>query len=546
MAAKAFKQWLCSNSWLDEDVFLDLDDIGAGERWKEALRKANTRCEAVVLLATPEALSSPECLAEIRNAEDCGKEIIVVLLRDVQLEDRRLGAFKDRQIVNLASAPQSYLEKVEYRGETYEVHFNPDALSSIKTYLFRRGISPNNFAWPPPDRPNAEPYPGLTPFLEGDAGVFFGRDADILRGLDRIRILRRDQRPNILIIQAASGAGKSSFLRAGLWPRLDRDPDVALLGISRPATGILTGPEGLGRKLAEQLSRPDHPINPGDVHAQFLVSDVQTAATAFRKWIGLVADQAQERRRISDKAARTPALLLAIDQAEELLSAEDETETKRFLSLLAALLRDPAAGVDLFALLTIRTEASPVLLKVIEELGLEFPDILPLLPVPPASYRDVILEPLRVLARGGQRVTLTALLAERLTTDAVGADALPLLAFTLSHLYQEFGAGGTIDVEHYERMGGIAGAIELALKRALAKPGSDPVIPGTRDAQLLPAGDIHPLARPYQSGHRNGDAARRANGGFSCGLGRDGEAACRGSAPGRRPTLRREGGRDRT
>ena len=116
IAAKAVKQWLCSDSWLDEDVFLDLDDIGAGERWKDALRKANARCEAVILLATPDALSSPECLTEVRCAEDCGKEIIVVLLRDVQLEDQRLGAFRDRQIVNLASAPQSHLEKVEYRG----------------------------------------------------------------------------------------------------------------------------------------------------------------------------------------------------------------------------------------------------------------------------------------------------------------------------------------------------------------------------------------------------------------------------------------------
>jgi formylglycine-generating enzyme required for sulfatase activity len=484
IAAKAFKQWLCSDSWLDEDVFLDLDDIGAGERWKDALRKANARCEAVILLATPEALSSPECLAEVRKAEDCGKEIIVVLLRDVQLEDRRLGAYKDRQIVNLASAPQSHLETVEYRGETFEVHFNPHALFSIKSYLFKRGISANNFAWPPPDRPDASPYPGLTAFAEGDAGVFFGRDADILRGLDKIRILRRDGRPNVLVIQAASGAGKSSFLRAGLWPRLDRDPDVVPLAILRPATGILTGADGLGRKLAARLSRPDRPVNPGDVHAPLMAKDLETAATALRTWIGLVIEQAQVSRQISRKDARSPALLLAVDQAEELLSPEDETETNRFLSLLATLLRDPPTGIDLFTLITIRTEVSPSLLKVIEALGLEFPDTLPLLPVSAASYRDVIFEPLRVLARSGQRVTITAPLAERLTTDAVGADALPLLAFTLSHLYQEFGAGGIIDVEHYERMGGIAGSIELALKLALAKPGADPVIPATRDSQL--------------------------------------------------------------
>ena len=50
VSAKAFKQWLGRHGWSDEDVFFDLDDIGAGERWKEALRKASTRCEAVILL----------------------------------------------------------------------------------------------------------------------------------------------------------------------------------------------------------------------------------------------------------------------------------------------------------------------------------------------------------------------------------------------------------------------------------------------------------------------------------------------------------------
>ena len=43
VVAIAFKQWLGAKGWADEDVFLDLDDLGAGERWKEALHKANAR-----------------------------------------------------------------------------------------------------------------------------------------------------------------------------------------------------------------------------------------------------------------------------------------------------------------------------------------------------------------------------------------------------------------------------------------------------------------------------------------------------------------------
>ena len=113
VAAKAFKQWLGANGWPEDDVFLDKDDIGAGEPWKDALRRANFRCEAVILLASPEALASHECLAEIRIAESYGKAIIVVLLRDLEIDDQRLDSFKDKQIVGpLASGQGSACSRV--------------------------------------------------------------------------------------------------------------------------------------------------------------------------------------------------------------------------------------------------------------------------------------------------------------------------------------------------------------------------------------------------------------------------------------------------
>ena len=484
LSAKAFKQWLNGSGWPDEDVFLDLDDIGAGERWKEALRKANARCEAIILLASPEALESPECLAEVRKAEDYGKEIIVVLLRDVAFEDHRLDAYKDRQIVNLASPPQGHIEHVSLGGQLHDVTFNADALESVRDYLFKRGITPDHFAWPPQDKPDAEPFPGLSAFTEDDAGIFFGRDSDILRGMDKLRIVRRNARPRVLVIQAASGSGKSSYLRAGLWPRLDRDPDFAPVAIVRPAQGILTGPNGLGRKLAALLSRSNRPINPGDIHAQLMADDASNAAAAFKKLMATVTAQALEQRRIGDPQAQPPAIILAIDQAEELFASDDAAESQRFLFLLADLMKDPPTGVEPFAILTIRADSAVRMFQAITDQKLEFPETLPLLPLAQTSYRDVILKPLEVLARRGQRLKIDAALTDRLVGDATGADALPLLAFTLSHLYQDFSAGGGITLEQYQAMGGVAGSINMALKRALAKPGDAPAIPATRTEQL--------------------------------------------------------------
>jgi hypothetical protein len=485
VSAIAFKQWLGANNWPDEDVFLDLDSIGAGERWKEALRNANARCEAIILLASPDALSSPECLAEVRKAEDFGKEIIVVLLHDLQVDDRRLGFYKDRQIVDLAAPPQSHIETVNYRGDRHEIHFNGDALASVKDFLVKRGITPERFAWPPQDRPDAEPFPGLSAFTEDDAGIFFGRDSDILRGLDKLRVLRRNGQPRLLVVQAASGAGKSSYLRAGLWPRLNRDSDFAPVAILRPAQGILTGPEGLGRKLAARLSRPGLPTSPGEVHAKLMSQDAATAAEEFTNYMLTAAGQAHGQRRIGDPEARPPALVLAIDQAEELFSTEDAAESERFLLLLAKFMREPPAGVEQFCLFTIRADGAARLFQTIADLNLEVPETLPLLPLPQSSYRDVILKPLEVVARRGQRLTLSSTLADHLVADATGADALPLLAFSMSQLYREFGVTGSIMLEQYEAMGGVAGSIDMALKQALAKPGDSPAIPASKDEQLV-------------------------------------------------------------
>jgi formylglycine-generating enzyme required for sulfatase activity len=497
IAAVAFKQWLGKNGWPPADVFLDVEDIGAGERWKDALRKANARCEAIILLASPEALSSPECLAELRKAEDYGKEIVVVLLRDVKLEDSRLGSYRERQIVDLAAPPQTHMEQVTFRDQRYDMRFNEEALAKIKDYLVRRGITPDHFAWPPEDKPGADPFPGLAAFTEDDAGIFFGRDSDILRGLDKLRILRRDGRPRLLVIHGASGAGKSSFLRAGLWPRLRRDPDFATLAILRAAHGILTGPDGYDRVLAQRLSRPRFPVTPGSVHALLMSPDEAAAAKGFVRLMRKAAAQARKLRRIGDEGARAPALVLAIDQAEELFEPDDAAESARLLSLLAHLLRNPPQGVEPFVVLTIRAESVDRLFQRLAQLELEVPEALMLPALPVTSYRDIILKPIEMLARRGQRLTIEPDLTEQLVKDTTGADALPLLAFTLAQLYQDFSAAGSITLKDYEAMGGVGGAIGKAVAAARAKPNDAPAIPAGEEVQLalLRAAFIPALAR---------------------------------------------------
>src|SRR5690606_33825076 len=86
--ALAVREWLVGEGWAADDIFLDLHGIGAGARWKEALAKANERCEAVLFLISPHSLASNECYVELRMAEDLGKVIVPAILPARVPEDR--------------------------------------------------------------------------------------------------------------------------------------------------------------------------------------------------------------------------------------------------------------------------------------------------------------------------------------------------------------------------------------------------------------------------------------------------------------------------
>ena len=69
--------------------------------------------------------------------------------------------------------------------------------------------------------------PCLLALQEQDAAIFYGRDAEIGEGLDILNRTHRFGGAGLVMTLGASGSGKSSLVRAGLIPRLKRDPEVA-------------------------------------------------------------------------------------------------------------------------------------------------------------------------------------------------------------------------------------------------------------------------------------------------------------------------------
>ena len=293
-----------------------------------------------------------------------------------------------------------------------------------------------------------------------------------MAALTEIRLARRRRSPRLLVIDAASGAGKSSFLRAGLWPRLKRDPGFAPLAVLRPAEGILSGPNGLGRQIGPYFERFGAPRAAGEIYAPLLQEDEDKAAASFAALVTDAAVHASRTGQATNRLSETPSPVIAIDQAEELFQSGDDSESRRFLSIIASLLNAPPQGLDPYLLLTIRSDSVQSLLTCSAELHIETPKAIYLAPLSRAAYREVILKPAEIYNARVKRLIVEPTLAQRLVDDATGADALPLLAFSLEQLFADFKADGNLTLDRYRDIGGTGGSIARALRRAQQKAGS--------------------------------------------------------------------------
>src|SRR5277367_283739 len=477
--AIALRDWLASEGW--QDVFLDLDPergIAAGQRWERALHDAASRCEAVIFLVSANWLGSGWCTKEYALARGLNKKLFAALTDPT----RTIGSLPEEltgvwQIVDLVHGQDLRLFPAQMPGSVEERHigYSQSGLLRLKRGLEKAGLDAKFFPWPPEREPDRAPYRGLKPQEADDAGIFFGRDAPIVEAIDRLRGLRGGAPPRLMAILGASGAGKSSFLRAGLLPRLNRD-DAQFIAVPvvRPGRAALTGETGLVNALAAIL--------PARSRAE-LRAAVQAGASALRPLLVELVQAAATRRVAGDESDRPPAFVVAIDQAEELFRAEGREESEALLALLA----DLAAGDDPTAIVifTIRSDSYDSLQSAKALEGLR-QVAFSLLPMPRGAYNDVIEGPARRVEEAGGKLAIEPALTQRLLIDIeTGAgDALPLLAFTLEQLYLDYRQTGALRLADYEKFGGIKGAIDAAVERALARADRDPRIPGAREARL--------------------------------------------------------------
>jgi len=437
------RDWLKSQGW--GEVFLDLDPaqgLAPGQRWQEELKRAGENCAAVVVLVSPNWVASVWCRTEFLVADQLGKRIFPVFVAPTSFDELPLELRAKFQLADI-STPEKEAE----------------GFQRLAIGLKRAGLDPKSFDWPPPSDPNRSVYRGLQALDVQDAAIFFGRDAAVTRGLDELRRLRDGAPQRILVILGASGAGKSSFLRAGLIARLRRDDENFLvLPIVRPERAAIGGAQGLAASVSKALGRP--------VSLSGGAADLAQAFADLRKPVVERLTRNAEAAR-ETYTAKPPTIILPLDQAEELFGAQN-TERAAFCDIAAkAIAQDGNALI----VATIRSDSYEPLQT--EPLLAGAPQLLfNLPPLAAGSFQSVIEGPAR-LAK--PPLTVEPALTQQLLADLDAADALPLLAFTLERLQTQFGADGNLTLADYrDKLGGLAGAIQSAVDAVLgAQPSKE-------------------------------------------------------------------------
>ena len=463
VVALAIGEWLRESGW--DDVFLDISAQGGivpGERWEKALHDAASRCEAVIFLISRRWLGSDWCLKEMRLAQRLNKRLFGVLIEDIPVEEIPAEIVDSWQLGNLVSGTDHRQFEVTLPdGQRGYPTLSQAGLDRLRNGLRQAGLDPRFFAWPPDNDPDRSPYRGLAPMEAEDAGIFYGRDAPLVEAMDLLRGMRDGAAPRVLALLGASGAGKSSFLRAGLLPRLRRD-DRAFrpLPIVRPESAALWGHTGLQAALAKALSEAGV-----SVARNTLRSAIEAGGDALAGWFAKLAPE-----------ERPPTLVLPIDQGEELFGTDGRDEADRLLELLAELAGRP--DLPLLLLFTIRSDSYERL-----QTAPQFEELRPrtygLGPMPRGAYQTLIEGPAARYTAAGRKLVIDPRLTTRLLADLEdggGSDTLPLLAFTLERLFFEHGEDGDLTLEEYVTFNGVSGAIDNAVARAMKAADADPAV----------------------------------------------------------------------
>ncbi|WP_177154483.1 WD40 repeat domain-containing protein [Actinosynnema pretiosum] len=329
----------------------------------------------------------------------------------------------------------------------------------------------------PPEMPEESgvcPYRGLAAFQPEDSSWFFGRERSTAALVARLD--NSTEYGGIVVLVGASGAGKSSLVRAGLIPSI-REGALADPGSASWPSAVMTPGAKPLAELVERVPELASVLPPGG-----LPDDPPTERGAGPRSLGVIDFAERVRAAVAEhaRARGGERLVLVVDQFEEAFTlCGDDAQVQLFVQALAAACTPERPGGHAPALVVLGVRADfygrclviPELADALQERQMV------LGPMTTAELREAVARPAR--AAGLQ---LEAGLVELMLRDlgvragrtpvrgargAYDAGALPLLSHALLATWQRRQAG-RLTTAGYRAAGGIQGAVAATAERAWA------------------------------------------------------------------------------
>ena len=294
------------------------------------------------------------------------------------------------------------------------------------------------FGLPEPEIQELPPSPFrfLEPYTKRDAELFFGRGRETRQ---LFSLLISKQEASLLLFHGQSGVGKSSFLRAGLFPRLEaRSKDLG----NKVIYTKRDQKKGLLLTLEDALLDGLDPLPSEKLSIKELVE----------KQLGLIEPSKQTKTPSENPFFQVPQLVLLLDQAEEAftrpvkdIGISIQNEWKEFLDAIALVILNPKLNAAVKIILSFRKEYHPEICSFCKKRGLKWEDVF-LNPLDEQGIREVVMG-IQSTARLREKYQVTVKeidedgrsfpvsIAEDLQEDKKSAIA-PILQIQLSEMWE--------------------------------------------------------------------------------------------------------------
>ncbi|MEU4446246.1 AAA family ATPase [Actinosynnema sp. NPDC050801] len=327
------------------------------------------------------------------------------------------------------------------------------------------------------------PYRGLAAFQPEDSSWFFGRERSTAALVSRLGSAA--ETGGIVMLVGASGAGKSSLVRAGVIPSI-RDGALALPGSTNwPAVVITPGADPvkeLIREVPELAGIMDMALTLDGMDQDLVASGHGPDTFLGQTLMGVLRFAAQIRAAFAAYAARHGGdrVVVVVDQFEEAFTlSPDENRVQVFVQALhvACTPAVPGGTAPAVVLVGVRADfygrclAFPELADALQDRQMV------LGPMTSAELREAVSRPAKAAGLQLEPGLIELMLRDlgvrsgraqaRGGQGAYDAGALPLLSHALLATWQRRQAG-KLTIAGYRSAGGIQGAVAATAERAWA------------------------------------------------------------------------------